>query len=70
MEASEAKRGRQLVRRLADTLERLVSDPEALARFERATLEDPTLALGPTLPEYFGWDAEESSRSDPWNAEE
>jgi hypothetical protein len=64
MSPQEWRKGRQALVRLANGLEALANDPEALARMDRAALEDPTLLEGPTLLEYLGLEDSENPDSD------
>jgi len=59
MERSEFSAGLRAFRTLVEGLERIVADPEAIARMQRRALERPEILLGPTLLEYFGLDSAE-----------
>lgn len=56
MERSELQEGLRVWRNILAGLERIVNDPEAIARMQRRALENPSILLGPTLNEYLGLD--------------
>lgn len=57
MERSEFREGLKAFRSLVEGLERIVADPEAIARMQRRALEHPEILLGPTLEDYLGLDS-------------
>ena len=57
MERAEFSKGLAGFKELLAGLERIVKDPEAIARMQRRAIEKPTLLLGPTLVDYFGLDS-------------
>lgn len=55
MERSEFRQGLKAFRSLVEGLERIVADPEAIARMQRRAIEHPEILLGPTLEDYLGF---------------
>lgn len=73
MERSELQEGLRVWRTLLAGLERIVNDPEAIARMQRRALENPSILLGPTLNEYLGLDGSgegEALAGEEWEGEE
>jgi hypothetical protein len=65
MDRTEFRNGLRAFRALVDGLERIVADPEAIARMQRRALEHPEILLGPTLEDYFGLGSADSVGSGP-----